>query len=254
MSLLPGAEPFFYKHSQSSDTVVLLIHGFTSTCYSMHELGTTIFESGLDTRGILLPGHGTQWQDLERTSWNDWYTAVEFTFLELKKTYKRVFICGQSMGGSIGLLLSTYRPLDGIIALGSGVKIFNRTLFFLPVIKYFIPYIKKQNGPDIKDKIAGQKEIHYHEMPTKSIDQLQKLLKQLRKRLPQVNCPVLLIHGRQDHTFAYSNMETILNNITSQEKRGITLENTYHLVSLDFDKDFVQKECIRFIKQMTSSL
>lgn len=214
----------------------------------MRELGEKLFESDCDVKAVLLPGHGTTWQDLEKTTWPMWYAAVEREFLELKKSYAEVFIAGQSMGGCLALYLSTFHAVDGIITIASGTKIFNRILFFIPFMKFFKRYQKKHNGPDIKNRDAGKLEVHYHEMPLRSIEQLQKLLHALRQRIHKVECPLLHMHGREDHTFAYRNMEMILNGVQSKNKRGISLENTYHLATLDYDKAIVQQETLAFVK------
>jgi len=73
--VLPGAEPF--AHDGSSDIGVLLCHGFTGTPQSLRPWGDHLAAEGFTVRCPLLPGHGTRWQDLNRTGWHDWYGRLD---------------------------------------------------------------------------------------------------------------------------------------------------------------------------------
>lgn len=247
--LLKGAEPFYFT-SSSHKTLVLLIHGFTSSCHSMRELGEKIYDAGFDAVGILLPGHGTTPEDMEIRKWTEWLEAVENKLIECSPRYTNVFLCGQSMGGCLSLLVSTLHPVSGVITISSGVRLFDWKLRFLSVTKYFIRFIRKHDGPSVKDPEAKAREIHYDLMPVKSIAELQKLLKKLRERARRVTCPVLIIHAEQDDTFDFKNQELIFNAVGSADKRTVILKNSYHVATVDYDKATVQNESIRFIKEI----
>ena len=247
--LLKGAEPF-YLTKPSHTVLVILVHGFTSSCHSMREMGEKLYEAGLDAAGILLPGHGTTAQDMETRKWSEWYEALENTLKELGPRYKKVILCGQSMGGCLCLYASTFHSVNGVITISSGIKLFDWKLYFLPIVKYFVRFIKKHDGPDIKDPIAKAKEVHYDLMPVKSIIELQFLLKKLRERIGYVTCPVLLIHARQDHTFDFKNQKMMFDSVGPASKKNVILENSYHVATVDHDKTVIHKETIEFIKEL----
>ncbi|HMZ05158.1 MAG TPA: alpha/beta fold hydrolase [bacterium] len=249
--LMPGAEPFFYTSETPAHNAVLLVHGFTSSCHSMRELGKRIYENGMDARGILLPGHGTTPDDLATRYWSEWYEAVNIAFLEMKKNYNKVFIAGQSMGGCLALLLAARnRAVDGVVTIASGLKIYNTGIGLVPLVKHFIKHKPKLYGPDVKDERVKQTEVHYTRMPYASIHELLKLLKSLRAEIGNVTCPLLTIHGREDHTFDFRNQDMIYRRVASTQKKKVVLENTYHLATLDFDKTIVQNETINFLKSL----
>lgn len=216
----------------------------------MRELGERLFDAGFDAAGILLPGHGTTADDMEKKKWTEWYDAVENKLKELQARYKNVFLCGQSMGGCLSLYAASFHSVNGVITISSGLKIFDWKLRFLPVVKYFVRFIKKHDGPDIKDPIAKANEVHYDLMPVKSIIELQHLLDKLRGRMPLVTCPVLLIHARQDHTFAFKNQKMMYDALGSNTKKTVTLDNSYHVATVDYDKAIIHKESIEFIKEL----
>ncbi|MBL7995478.1 alpha/beta fold hydrolase [bacterium] len=246
--IMKGAEPFYFA-SPSHKTLVILVHGFTSTCHSMRELGQKFFEAGFDACGILLPGHGTTPEDMEKRKWTEWLEAVENKLNELSTGYANVFLCGQSMGGCLCLYVSSFHPVTGVITISSGIKLFGWKLRLLPLIKYFTRFIKKYDGPDIKDPAAKKAEVHYDLMPIKSIMELQRFLKKLGGRMSHVKCPVLLIHAEQDHTFEFKNQALMFHALGSVNKKQIVLKNSYHIATVDYDKLTVQNESIQFIKE-----
>ncbi|GAW32853.1 carboxylesterase, partial [Carboxydocella sp. JDF658] len=54
----------------------------------------------------LLPGHGTDVEELARTCWRDWGAAAEKAVVELRQKCDRVYLAGLSMGGLISLYLA----------------------------------------------------------------------------------------------------------------------------------------------------
>jgi len=62
---------------------VLVIHGFTGSPVSIAPWAKFLNKSGYTVSAPLLPGHGSSWQQMNQTSWQDWYDEVEKSFLEL---------------------------------------------------------------------------------------------------------------------------------------------------------------------------
>ena len=65
--------------------------------------------AGLSVRLPLLPGHGTEWQQMQITRWPDWYDCLERELLDLADQCERVFVMGLSMGGTLTLRLALER-------------------------------------------------------------------------------------------------------------------------------------------------
>src|SRR5690349_5123499 len=101
--VMPGAEPFAHD---GGDTGVLVCHGFTGTPQSMRPWAERLAADGLTVRLPRLPGHGTTWQEMNRTRWADWLAAAERSFAELVDRCDRVFVMGLSMGGALALRIA----------------------------------------------------------------------------------------------------------------------------------------------------
>src|ERR1700704_4693025 len=102
VQVVAGAEPFTADGSGAAGSVgVLVSHGFTGSPYSMRSWAEHLAAAGYTVRLPLLPGHGTTWQDTNRTRWTDWYGAVEQGYDEGAARCDTVFACGLSMGGTL---------------------------------------------------------------------------------------------------------------------------------------------------------
>ena len=76
---------------------MVCIHGFTGSPYEMRHLGDALARTGATVRGLLLPGHGTSVDDLERTDWQDWASAVEREIDAMFRRCRTVAAVGQSL-------------------------------------------------------------------------------------------------------------------------------------------------------------
>ncbi len=103
MPVVPGAEPW---SSDGNEVGILVLHGFTGSPKSMRPWAEALAAEGWTVRLPLLPGHGTTWQDMNLTTWEDWYAEVEKALRDLQSRCTTVFVMGLSMGGSLTLRLA----------------------------------------------------------------------------------------------------------------------------------------------------
>ena len=91
--------------------------------------------------------------------------------------------------------------------------------------------------------------------PMLCVLELLKISKFIRKkeRMKKVTAPILLFHSIKDDLTSVKSAESVYNNISSESKTFIKLDNSYHLITLDNDKDFVAKKTIEFIKNISGS-
>ena len=113
MPVMPGAEPFF--HSGGS-TGVLLCHGFTGNPSSLRPWADFLAAAGLTVSLPRLPGHGTTWQEMAGTRWEDWYAEIDRAYEELRGRTGEIFVMGLSMGATLALRLAELRG-DGVAGL-----------------------------------------------------------------------------------------------------------------------------------------
>ena len=83
-----------------------------------------------------------------------------------------------------------------------------------------------------------------------AIRQLFSLTGVIRTLLPRVVCPTLVIQSREDHIVEPENATFIMDNIGSTVKRLLWLEDSYHVATLDNDKELIAHEILKFINSV----
>ncbi len=93
--------------------------------------------AGFTVRLPRLPGHGTSWQELNRTRFEDWYAVVDTAFTELTERCSKVVAGGLSMGGTLVTRLAEQRGADvaGLMLVNPAFRSEDRRLLALPLIK-----------------------------------------------------------------------------------------------------------------------
>jgi len=86
-------------------------------------------------------------------------------------------------------------------------------------------------------------------MPLSALGELLKLCRLVKEELPQIKQPALIFESREDHVVHPSNAPYILEHIGSAEKELIWLENSYHVATLDFDKELIFEKTAQFMRQ-----
>ncbi|MGI8994022.1 MAG: alpha/beta hydrolase [Nocardioidaceae bacterium] len=245
MQVQPSAEPF---SAAGGRTGVLLVHGFTGSPASMIPWGRSLAEEGFSVEVPRLPGHGTSWQELNRTRWTDWYTEASAGLDRLKSLCDEVFVCGLSMGGCLTLRLAQERPDDiaGLVLVNPSVISTRKDLIAVPLVKRFVPALKGI-GNDIK--MSGVDEHGYDRTPLKAVDSLRALWRITREDLPKVTVPLLLFRSIEDHVVEPMSAQIIMQRVSSRDVTERVLSNSYHVATLDNDAPAIFTETAEFIRK-----
>lgn len=239
--LLPGAEPF---SGGKGNVGVLLVHGFTGSPRSLRPWAEDLVARGYRVELPLLPGHGTRWEDMERTDWTDWYGAAEAAFDKLAAEVDAVAVCALSMGGSLALELAANRPVAALVLVNPSVGTTDKRFLVLPLLSKVMRSI-----PAIGNDIAtpGVEEGAYSRTPLKGVVALTRLWRTVRSHLARVTAPVLLFRSRTDHVVDPSSAETILRDVGSKQVQEVMLDRSYHVATLDYDAPVIFEGCADFL-------
>jgi carboxylesterase len=249
--VLTGAEPF--AHDGASEIGVLLCHGFTSTPQSMRPWGAKLAAEGLTVRCPRLPGHGTSWQECNRTGWEDWYGCLSGTLDELRERCQAVFVFGLSMGGTLALRLAEERGDDiaGLVLVNPSVTTLRKDAKLLPVLSRLVPAM-----PPIANDIAkpGEKELAYGKLPVRAAASLARLWKVVRADLGKVRAPVLLLRSAVDHIVEPVNARIVADGVGSADVTEIVLPDSFHVATLDHDAPMIFQLSVEFARRVQREL
>ena len=247
MPVVPGAEPW---SSDGDEVGILVLHGFTGSPKSMRPWAEALAAEGWTVRLPLLPGHGTSWQDMNLTTWEDWYAEVEKNLRELQSRCTTVFVMGLSMGGSLTLRLAEQHgdAIAGIVLVNPAVHSERLDRHLLPVLQRFIG-----SFPGISNDIAkpGQDEGAYDKIPLKAAHSLSQLWKQVKADIAKVTQPMILFRSAVDHVVEPSNAEFILSHVSSTDKEEVVLADSFHVATLDYDAEVIVRDSIAFVRRLT---
>lgn len=238
----------------------LLIHGFTGTPDVMRPLANALTDKEFSVSVPLLAGHGGTPERLEKTGWQDWYATVHKALLDLSDDGEKIAVAGLSMGGLLALKLAIDEPnrVSHLACLATPIFLHTWIRWAMPLVRYspvrFLYRFQKKEGFDIKDQEAAKSLWSTPAMPLACIASMMELQKIVRQNLAKIKIPTLVIHGRHDATAPYANLAELKRRLVNTSCETLTLENSYHLVTMDFERDLVAKTVTDFFMQPAATL
>ena len=240
-----------YHFNPNSKIGIYLIHGFSSTTYELKLLADLLNQNGYHVVLNNLPGHGTNVDDCNKYSYNDWLDYSKIELAKLFSSSDQVFIIGCSMGAVISLYLASIFPVAGIIVGGTVLKfkLTFSTNYLNTIICHFLKTREK--------KLAFPKEIRdtinfygYQAYPLIALNQFRKMNNLVLKRLKKVKSPLLIIHSENDQVSIRENVNIVNSMVSSTNKELLEVEHAHHNI---FDKNpdtpIINKKIIHFINQ-----
>ncbi len=256
MSIHPLAEPFAAparpELTGGRRTGVLLSHGFTGSPYSVRAWGEHLAGLGYAVEVPRLPGHGTTWQEMNTTVWDDWYGEVSRAFERLCAANEQVVVGGLSMGGALALRLAADHPdrVAGVVVVNPAVATKRRDVKLLVVLKHLV-----RSFPGITDDIkkAGVEEHGYLRTPLKAAHSMFRAWPPLVADLPQVTAPLLYFRSTVDRVVDELSEPLITGSVSSRDIDVRPLQDSYHVATIDNDAPRIFTETAAFVSRVTAS-
>ena len=235
-------DPFYLPGGR---TGVLLLHGFTATTTEVRPLAEYLNATGYTISAPLLKGHGTDPDDLNKTTWQDWLESAETAYQALSQNCSQVFLGGESMGGLLALLLaSRYPKIAGLMLYAPALIV--PKLTFAHIIKFFQSYIPKTG------KSGHLPWKGYGVYPSHASVQLLKLQKEARHCLSSIHQPTLIVMGTEDYSVRHDVPEILSRKIASKDKEILRLEGSPHVLLLAPGREKAFEASLEFVSSRSS--
>lgn len=237
----------------------LLVHGLSGTPYEMRYLGERLAAAGVRVCGVRLAGHAGTPEELGVATHARWYESVVEGFERLRQYGDPNVVVGLSMGGVLAARLAADQreAVAGVVMLAPA--------FFLPLwVRGALRMISalgpladrvylRGSASDIHDAAARGIHPAIRLMPLSAVFELLDLSAMVRPRLNRVTQPALIIHGRRDHTCPQrKNVGFLRARLGSAQKRAVILEESFHVVTVDSEKERVAAEVVEFVSSFRS--
>jgi len=249
-AVIPGAEPWSAKGTNGHG--VLVLHGFTGNTHSMRGLAKAFHAAGYTVDLPLLPGHGTNSDDLATTSWDDWSGCAEAAYEALAASADKVVVAGLSMGGALTCWLATRHPeIAGIVCVNPATQV-------SPEMRGFVEQMVEAGEemmPGIASDIAAPDTVElggYETAPIKALLSMFDAAEAFGQDFPKIACPVLVMTSPQDHVVPPTDSDHLAASVSGPVER-VTLERSFHVATLDYDKDLIEAHAVAFADRVTGA-
>ncbi len=260
-------------HMPGGQHAVLALHGLQGNPMEMRFVGRKLQRAGYTVVLPLIPGYGYakgQGKSYRTTDSEYWYEEVQRHFDALRQTHESVSVTGLCIGAVLALRLAMDRS-DEISALSllattlayDGWSI-PKYSFLLPII-YYTPlrylYSYKERDPyglkntSLRTWIAREMQmtdssaVGASTLSAEGIFQAYRLIRTVKAGLKQVTSPSLIIHAEEDDVSTTKSADMVEASIQSAIKKKIILHDSYHIITMDNEKERVAAETINFFNQ-----
>jgi carboxylesterase len=86
-------------------------------------------------------------------------------------------------------------------------------------------------------------------LPVAAIYQAQRLIHSVKRKLPKVVAPTLIMHAREDDVSSLRSADLVCSRIGSGEVVKRVFGNSYHMLTLDNDRDAVAQAAVDFLSR-----
>ena len=248
--ILPGSEP--WSHTASPGAAgALCIHGFTGNPGSMRGVAESFAAAGFHVELPRLPGHGTDVSDMIPTTWADWTGEAEAAYQRLAARSSKVVVAGLSMGGSLTLWVAGRHPeVRGIVCINPAAQPqADDVIAMLEEFRRDGMEVMPGIGSDIAD--PDVKETSYEGTPIAPLLSLMSGLGEIAATYAVLRTPMLLMNSPQDHVVDPAQIEFLAERYAGPVER-LTLERSYHVATLDYDKELVKTAAVEFGRKVTA--
>jgi carboxylesterase len=264
----PAAEPPPGSVPASANTPdgVFLIHGLGGTQYDLGSMHKRLKNAGLVTHSLTLPGHGTKPEDLAGVTAEDWIDAVVAKYREVRDQHPRLHLMGMCMGSLLAAVVAEREKhtKGNLVVLAPPVFIDGwATPWYrgLRPLLYAVPGIgrtmkieeedpfgikNEQLRAIVKAKFERGENFHYRWVPLECIRQVDRLRGILMKGAKEIRCPTLVVHAREDELTSLRSANFLVEQIGGGRARMVVLEDSYHMICVDNDREIVAKNVLEF--------
>ncbi|PZW49199.1 carboxylesterase [Humitalea rosea] len=268
--MMPVDRSFLLRADEGAGPRVgmLLVHGLGGTPVEMKSLARSLRDAGTTVLACQLAGHCGTADDLRATRWEDWHASVEDGLARLEAECDIVVVGGLSMGGLLAARLAWAHP-----ARVAGLVMLAPTLWYdgwsIPwysfLLKLLIDTPVGQRFEFAERPPYGVKDERIRRLvlaamqrgdsgnagllatPSQVIRQMWSLAALVKRILPAIRQPALLVHARQDDIAGLSNTLHLQRHLGGRVD-VLVLEDSYHLVTVDRQRGLVSRRVAGFLE------
>jgi carboxylesterase len=245
---------------------VLMLHGLGANSLELTRLAKDLNSQGLTVKVPDIQGYCF---DSRCTTWTHWMEQVQSLLWEMRKQYETVSVVGVSMGATLALQLAQREALTSVVLLapalaydGWSIPWYQSLMHLAPWVPFGDRYEYKERDPfGIKNdetramikrmmSLNSVSEIGGETISLDHLRQGRRLIDHTLDHLSEVSSPSLIIHAVDDESVHIRHAEAVHEAIQTSQKEMIYLSDSYHMITVDNERETVHQETSRFIKKI----
>ncbi|MBM84261.1 MAG: hypothetical protein CMJ78_27210 [Planctomycetaceae bacterium] len=254
-----GCRPF-YVGPRSSNTAILMVHGFSDSPPIFRTMAERLAKSGFRCRVMRVPGFSTHLTIHAKLTTAEWRSAIDREVRTLRKRHQRVVIIGHSLGGALTIrhILEHPESADAVVLLAPLLAVSDERAPVLSSRSWyeaagfalnFTTVI--QNTYPIDGYSDEARDFAYREVfvPRRIYDNLFEILDSVEGRAGEIQTPLLMAVSNQDHVINWKVDEEFFEDLRSKPKKLIWQNEAGHAIPLDTGWRELTDEIVEFIGQ-----
>jgi carboxylesterase len=256
----------------STQLTVVLFHGLCSSPLELAYLANSLRQAGYLVETPLLQGYtyGTG-----KNKWQAWMEEAKEVVSKLQASSQGgVVLGGLSMGATLALgLCAQLDNIAGMVALSTTIQYDG---WAVPWYRFLLPYAEKigcgrfyeftesepygvkneQLRSMVKKALENNKvsEVGGASFTLNHLAEADKLCKFVKNNLHLINADLLVVHAVDDEVASVRNADLVMANVSSLEKEAIFLGNSYHIITVDNERETVSTEVEYFLRQIKNRI
>jgi carboxylesterase len=257
----------FYQGSKAH--AVILLPGLCGSALEMGAIPRLLQQSNITYAIPKIPGYSAH---TDATDYLGWIEYISMLASDLQTSHGSVSLVGLSMGATLALGVASREPQIQSLCLLSPVLMFDgwSVPWYYPLLSKIYQigirnwHYKEREPFGVKNKEMRrhiQKAVEANDvselgaahLPARHLYYSLQLIKYVKRNLKNVIAETLVIHAIDDETASPKNPDMVLSSISSELRRMIWLGNSYHMITVDNEREIVANEVINFIRQNIES-
>ncbi len=249
-------QPFLWRSRASGQRACLCLHGLGGGIYELELLAQRLHQQGMTVRGINYPGHDHPGPRMPSSTWQQWYTAIEQAYLDLRQVYEQISLIGFSTGCPLGLHLAAHYPIERLALLSPFLRLRHRWFYLWRPEDYLysslgqwmvdVPRLRLPiSDPDMRDQVKQIRVFRSFNLPT--VRSALELIEQVKTEVSGIQCPILIIQSQQDSVVDPEGAQDYHRQLGSPHKQLLWLHHSDHLISLDREREQVSQAVCQFV-------
>lgn len=245
------------------DSITICLPGLNGGGMELGQLPSFLKSNGFDT---IIPEIEGYLYGTPADSYELWIGAVHNTIDNLRGQYKTINLAGISMGATLALAVASQRIDISSIALLSPVLRYDGWSVpwyrFILDIAYALgirnwSYSEREpfgiKNPDLRRRVKEKFKAHELSevgaplITAKHLHEAKGLMTYVGENLDSINSRLLIIQSVEDDTCTTWSAEQILDKSKADLRRTIWLGNSYHIITIDNEREIVLNEVLRFL-------